>query len=49
MPSEFELIARYFAPIAGPGGLGLLDDAAVMTPPPGCDLVVTADAIVADV
>ena len=31
-PGEFELIARYFAPIAGPGGLGLLDDAGLLRP-----------------
>jgi thiamine-monophosphate kinase len=48
-PSEDELISRFFAPIAGPGGLGLLDDAASMRPPPGQDLVVTADALVAGV
>ncbi|WP_407522212.1 thiamine-phosphate kinase [Methylobacterium oryzisoli] len=48
-PSEDELIARYFAPLAGPGGLGLRDDAAVLTPTPGHDLVLTADAIVAGV
>ena len=29
-PGEFELIARYFAPIAGPGGLGLVDDAGLL-------------------
>ena len=49
MLSEDDLIARYFAPIAGPGGLGLLDDAALLTPLPGRDLVVTADALVAGV
>lgn len=48
-PSEDELIARYFAPIAGPGSLGLLDDAALIRPSPGQDLVVTADALVAGV
>lgn len=48
-PGEFELIARYFAPIAGAGALGLRDDAAVIAPPPGCDLVVTKDALVAGV
>ncbi len=44
--SEDELIAKYFAPIAGPDGLGLLDDAACVTPPPGRQLVLTADALV---
>jgi thiamine-monophosphate kinase len=46
---EFDLIARHFAPLAGPAGLGLLDDAAVLAPPAGHDLVVTTDAIVAGV
>ena len=44
---EDGLIARFFAPIAGPGGLGLRDDAALIAPPPGHDLVVTVDALVA--
>ncbi len=46
---EDSLIARYFAPIAGPGGLGLLDDAALIKPPQGRDLVITVDAVVAGV
>lgn len=46
---EFELIARHFAPIAGPGGLGLLDDAGLLRPGRGYELVVTADALVAGV
>jgi thiamine-monophosphate kinase len=45
--NEPELIARFFAPLAGPEGLGLGDDAALLTPPPGCDLVLTTDALVA--
>lgn len=49
MPAEFDVIARHFAPIAGPGGLGLLDDAALLHPPRGHELVVTTDAVVADV
>ena len=48
-PSEDELIARYFAPIAGEGGLGLDDDAALLTPTPGHDLVAHGDAVVAGV
>ncbi len=44
---EDGLIARFFAPIAGPGGLGLADDAAILTVPEGHDLVVTTDALVA--
>lgn len=47
--SEEGLIARYFAPLAGPGADGLRDDAATLTPAPGHDLVLTADAIVAGI
>jgi len=43
---EFGRIARYFAPLAGPGGLGLTDDAALIDCRPGHRLVMTADAIV---
>ena len=46
---EFERIARFFAPLTGPGGLGLLDDAALINCRAGRELVVTADAIVAGV
>jgi len=46
---EFERIRRFFAPLAGAGGLGLLDDAALVECPAGKRLVVTADAIVAGV
>ncbi len=46
---EFSLIARHFAPLAGAAGLGLLDDAAVLTPPAGRELVITADAMVGGV
>ncbi len=49
MPAEFDVIARHFAPLAGPGGLGLLDDAALVHPPPGHEIVVTTDALVAGV
>jgi thiamine-monophosphate kinase len=49
LPAEFSLIARHFAPLAGEGGLGLTDDAAIITPPAGRELVVTADAMVAGV
>jgi thiamine-monophosphate kinase len=45
MPKEFDLI-KTFAPLAAPEGLGLLDDAAIFTPPAGRDLVISADAIV---
>ncbi len=45
-PGEDSLIARFFAPIAGEGALNLKDDAACLTPKPGHDLVLTADALV---
>lgn len=48
-PGEDEIIARYFAPLAGPAGLGLRDDAALLRPPPAHDLVLTTDALVAGV
>ncbi|MBS0331252.1 MAG: thiamine-phosphate kinase [Proteobacteria bacterium] len=45
---EFSEIARLFRPLTGgaPGAFDLLDDAAVISPRPGHDLVVTKDAIV---
>ena len=46
---EFSLIARHFRPLAGPEGLNLLDDAALLSPPPGEQLVLAADAMVAGV
>lgn len=49
LPSEFELIRRYFAPLAGPGSLGLTDDAAVLQPRPGWSLVATTDTVIAGV
>lgn len=45
-PAEFGLIARHFRPLAGEGALDLLDDAALLMPPPGRQLVFTADAMV---
>jgi len=48
--AEERLIARYFRPLAThPGALGLGDDAAVLTPRPGCDLVLTTDGVIAGV
>jgi thiamine-monophosphate kinase len=47
---EERLIANYFRPLARhPGALGLNDDAAVLTPPQGCDLVLKTDAIIGGV
>jgi len=48
---EFDLIARHFAPIAqkSKAALSLLDDAALLSPPDGHEIVVTVDALVADV
>jgi thiamine-monophosphate kinase len=47
---EDRLIARHFAPLAThPGAFGLVDDAAAVAPPPGCDLVLKTDAIVGGV
>ena len=48
-PSEDELIARFFAPLAGEGGLGLAEDAALLRPALGHDLVLTADGVAAGV
>ena len=49
LPAEFDLIARHFRPLAGPGALELRDDAALLVAPPGRDLVLTVDAMVAGV
>jgi thiamine-monophosphate kinase len=49
LPREFALIERHFRPLAGTGALDLTDDAAVVAPPPGRELVLTADAMVAGV
>lgn len=48
---EFDWIARHLRPLAAdaPEALGLNDDAAVIPPRPGFDLVISKDAIVAGV
>lgn len=46
---EFGRIARLLKPLAMPEGLGLADDAALLTLPPDMQLVVTTDAMVAGV
>ena len=50
-PDEFQLIDELFAPLAAgfPGALGLRDDAALLVPEPGNELVATVDAMVAGV
>jgi thiamine-monophosphate kinase len=46
-PGEFEIIARYFAPLArDTGALGLKDDAAVLMVTEGHEIVATCDTIV---
>jgi thiamine-monophosphate kinase len=48
--AEERLIARHFRPLAtAPGALALGDDAAFLTPPPNCDLVLTTDGVIAGV
>lgn len=47
--TEFGLIARHFRPLAAAAGLDLMDDAAVLAPPGGRELVISADAMVAGV
>ena len=49
LPAEFALIARHFRPLAGPGALELRDDAALLMPPAGRELVLTVDAMIAGV
>jgi len=49
-PGEFEIIEDIFAPLAtAPGALALKDDAAFLKAAPGCELVLTVDAMVAGV
>lgn len=49
LPAEFALIARHFAPLAGAGADNLKDDVALLTPPPGRELVLKVDALVGGV
>jgi len=44
--NEFDVIAQYLAPLAGPEGLGLLDDAAHYKPLVGFDTIITKDTMV---
>jgi thiamine-monophosphate kinase len=47
-PGEFELIARFFAPLAqaAPGSFGLTDDVALIAPPPGHNVVLKTDSLI---
>lgn len=46
-PDEFETIARLLAPLADhPAARGLIDDVAVLEPPPGRTLILTHDTLV---
>ncbi|MDP6788269.1 MAG: thiamine-phosphate kinase, partial [Rhodospirillales bacterium] len=49
--SEFEIIERYFAPLAAaePGAFGLIDDAALLDLEAGRRMVVTTDTLIAGV
>ncbi|WP_301101613.1 thiamine-phosphate kinase [Propionivibrio sp.] len=47
MPSEFDLIARYFVRPTPQAVLGPGDDCALLAPSPGMELVVTTDMLVA--
>jgi thiamine-monophosphate kinase len=51
MLGEFDLIARYFKPLAArmAGAAGLEDDTCIWAPAPGEELVLTADALVAGI
>lgn len=44
--TEFEFIRDHLAPLAGPEGLGLVDDAALLSAPAGHELVLTKDTLV---
>lgn len=46
---EFSFIQRYFSSLAGKSALGLRDDAAILTPPEGRDLVIATDGMVENV
>jgi len=50
LSGEERLIARYFRPLAKhPAALELLDDAAALKPPGGCDLVLKTDGLIGGV
>lgn len=43
---EFEIINRFFVPLAGEGAFGLKDDVARLPQRPGYDLIVTTDTVI---
>jgi thiamine-monophosphate kinase len=45
LPDELSIIDRFFRPLAGEGAFDLRDDAGVIAPPPGHELVVTTDMV----
>lgn len=46
MAGEFDLITKYFKPLAGPEGLGLMDDASCVRGEQDTDLIITKDVLV---
>lgn len=49
MTGEFDLIAKYFKPLAGPEGLALTDDASCIAASPHTDMITTTDMLVESV
>jgi thiamine-monophosphate kinase len=47
MAGEFDIIQRYFLPLAGPSGLHLQDDVALIKPDANKDIVVSKDMLIA--
>jgi len=47
MAGEFDIIRRYFLPLAGPSGLYLQDDVALIRPAANKDIVVSKDMLIA--
>ena len=49
IPDEISIIDRFFRPLAGGGAFDLRDDAGIIMPQSGTDLVVTTDMVARDV
>lgn len=45
LPDELSIIDRFFRPLAGEGAFDLRDDAGIVAPPPGFEIVVTTDMV----